>query len=91
MADLVPDAEWQSMRSDIGRRILEIRIALYGENGGPMLAEALQVPFPTLYEYENGSMIPAETLLRFIEVTNADPRWLLTGEGDRFDDRHLSC
>jgi hypothetical protein len=62
-------------------------VALYGEHGGPLLAEALKVPFPSLYEFENGGTMPAESILRFIELTGAHPHWLLTGAGDRFLDR----
>jgi hypothetical protein len=81
------DSEWQSIKSDLGRRVREIRMALYGENGGPLLAKALEVPFPSLHAYENGSTIPGESILRFIELTGAHPHWLLTGNGERFLDR----
>ena len=48
MAELLSDSEWQSIKIDLGRRVREIRVALYGENGGPLLAEALKVPYPNL-------------------------------------------
>jgi hypothetical protein len=88
--ELLSDSEWQSIRTDLGRRVREIRVALYGENGGPLLAEALQVPFPSLYDYENGCAMPAESILRFIELTRAHPHWLLTGDGERFLDGDIS-
>ncbi|HKI19382.1 MAG TPA: hypothetical protein VKA15_15965 [Isosphaeraceae bacterium] len=91
MAELLSDSEWQSIKSDLGRRVREIRMALYGENGGPLLAEALRVPFPSLHDYENGSTIPGESILRFIELTGAHPHWLLTGDGERFLDRDSPC
>ncbi len=91
MAEHLSDSEWQSIKSDLGRRVREIRMALYGENGGPLLAKALKVPFPNLHDYENGSTIPGESILRFIELTGADPHWLLTGDGERFLDRDSPC
>jgi hypothetical protein len=87
VAELLSDSEWQSLKRDLGRRVREIRMALYGENGGPLLAEALDVSFPSLHDFENGCTIPAESLLRFIELTGAHPHWLLTGDGERFMER----
>ena len=77
-------SDWQTLKMGLAERVREIRIDLYGRNGGPVLAEALEVPFRTLHNYENGCTIPAQTILRFIEVTGAHPHWLLTGRGDRF-------
>jgi hypothetical protein len=64
-------------------RVREVRRELYGESGAPMLAEALGLPTRTWLNYEVGVTIPAEVILRFIEVTGADPHWLLTGLGQR--------
>ena len=80
-------ADWQTLKMGLAERIREIRIDLYGKNGGPLLAEALEIPFRTLHNYESGCTIPAPTILRFIELTGADPHWLLTGCGERFLDR----
>jgi hypothetical protein len=49
-----------------------------------MLAEALQIPFRTWYNYENGCTIPATAILRFIELTGTNPHWLLTGCGEKY-------
>jgi hypothetical protein len=87
MDEPLSDCDWQTIKSDLSARIREIRLALYGENGGPILAEALGIPFRTLHNYESGCTIPAHAILRFIEVTGAHPRWLLTGLGERFGDR----
>jgi hypothetical protein len=76
-----------TLKLDLAQRIREIRIDLYGQHGGPLLAKALEIPFRTLHNYESGCTIPAPTILRFIELTGADPHWLLTGDGDRFLDR----
>jgi hypothetical protein len=87
VSELLSDSEWQSIKSDLGRRVREIRVALYGENGGPLLAEELKVPYPSLHDFENGCTIPGESILRFIELTGVHPHWLLTGDGERFLNR----
>lgn len=71
----------QGITLDLARRVREVRVDLYGIHGGPLLAEALQLPFRTWHNYESGCTIPALTILRFMEVTGANPHWLLTGEG----------
>ena len=52
--------------------------------GAPMLAQDLELPTRTWLNYESGVVIPATVILRFIDVTGANPRWLLTGVGDRY-------
>jgi hypothetical protein len=78
---------WQLLKMGLAHRVREIRIDLYGLNGGPLLAEALGIPFRTWHNYEIGCTIPAHTILRLIEVTGAHPHWLLTGKGERFLNR----
>ncbi len=77
-------SDWQAIKSDLARRIREIREELYGQNGGPLLSAELGVPFRTVLNYEDGCTIPAQAILRFIEVTNAHPHWLLTGQGEKY-------
>ena len=72
-------------RDGLGRRLREIRVDLYGEDGGPRLAEALGIPVRTWANYEMGVTIPAPVVLRFIELTGACPHWLLTGDPPRYD------
>ena len=79
-----PDKNWQVIKLKLAVRIKSVRIELFGLHGGPLLAQQLKVPFRTWLEYEEGVTIPAQTILRFIEVTNADPHWLLTGEGTHY-------
>jgi hypothetical protein len=57
---------------------------MYGEHGGPLLAEDLGIPTRTWARYESGAPIPGLVLLRFIEVAGVEPQWLLTGEGRRY-------
>ena len=72
-----------NQRTMLARRIREIRHDLYGENGTPGLAEALNLPARTWLNYEQGVTMPGVVLLQFLDITGADPHWLLTGEGDR--------
>jgi hypothetical protein len=73
----------KAVRSDLARRVRAIGAELHGEHGGPLLAQALQLPFRTWHDFEGRSTIPALSILRFIEVTDAHPHWLLTGEGEK--------
>ena len=75
---------WQSIKSALSQRVRQVREELYGVYGGPLLADALRIPFRVWLDYEAGQTIPALVILRFIEVTHAHPHWLLTGEGERF-------
>ena len=45
-------------RDGLGRRLRQVRMDLYGENGGPMLAEALRLPVRTWINYESGMTVP---------------------------------
>jgi hypothetical protein len=65
-------------------RLRIVRLDRYGEHGGPLLAGALGIPVRTWIRYESGATIPGLVLLRFIEVANVEPQWLLTGEGQRY-------
>lgn len=84
VGDFRPESEWSEIALGLSRRVREVRVELYGEHGGPLLASALGVPFRTWASYEAGESIPAETILRFLEATRTDPHWLLTGEGLKF-------
>ena len=67
--------------SAIARRLRLVRLELYGEHGGPLLAEALRLPFRTWANFERGVTIPGEVLLEFVEITGCEPLWLLRGAG----------
>ena len=84
MDKLPQSADWQIVKFGLAQRVREIREEGYGEHGGPMLAEALNLPFRTWLNYESGATIPAQVILRFMELTGAHPHWLLTGEGVRY-------
>ncbi len=72
---------------ELARRLSEIRRDLYGACGAPVLAEALGLPTASWLNYEQGVIIPAHVLLVFLELTGANPSWLLSGKGDRYSDR----
>ena len=82
---------WMSVKWALAGRIREVREDLYGQNGGPLLADALRVPFRSWVQYESGETIPALIMLSFIAVTAADPHWLLTGEGRRYLNQNESA
>jgi hypothetical protein len=68
----------------LSRRLRTVRLEMYGEHGGPLLAEALGVPARRWVRYESGATVPSVVLLRFIEIVGVEPRWLLTGEGEKY-------
>jgi len=84
MESLSPKSEWQVVKAGLAARVREVREELYGEHGGPLLAEEVGVSFRTWLNYEGGCTIPAHVILRFIERTQAHPHWLLTGEGVKY-------
>jgi transcriptional regulator with XRE-family HTH domain len=71
----------------LSERLRQIRVELYGERGGSEMARRLGLPVRTWYNYESGVTVPAEVLLRFMELTSAEPLWLLHGEGPRYRER----
>ena len=84
-----PSFDWQAVKHDLASRVREIREELFGEHGGPLLADALRLPYRTWANYEAGCTIPAQVILRFIEFTRTDPHWLLTGEGEKYLSRGI--
>src|SRR3954447_23902407 len=72
------------IKSQLAERLRSVRVELFGERGGPELARQLEIPNRTWYNYEIGVTVPAEILLRFLEVTSVEPHWLLHGDGEKF-------
>src|SRR5436305_13051113 len=70
----------------LAERLSRLRAELFGERGGPELARRLGIPVRTWYNYEAGVTIPAEIVLRIIELTRVEPIWLLHGKGPKFRD-----
>jgi hypothetical protein len=75
-------------RAALASRVREIRQEVFGDDGGPLLARRIELPSRVWSQFEAGRTIPAEVILRFMDLTNANPRWLWTGEGDKYLARH---
>jgi hypothetical protein len=48
------------------------------------MARRLGIPVRTWYNYEGGVTVPAEVILKIIELTSVEPVWLLHGNGPKF-------
>lgn len=70
-------------RAMLARRIREVRVDQFGEDGEDVLAGLLGIPPRTWLNYEAGIVMPATVLLRFLRVTGASPESLLGGRGGR--------
>jgi hypothetical protein len=70
--------------SALARRLRNLRIDLFGEDGASILARRLRIPQRTLDRMEAGRPISGALILQLIEVTGVNPHWLLHGEGERF-------
>jgi hypothetical protein len=76
----------QQLQADLALRVREVREDFCGEHGAHFLADDLGLPLGTWANYERGVTIPAEVILRLIEITRVRPRWLLTGRGPKYDE-----
>jgi hypothetical protein len=68
----------------LAERLRMLRAELYGDRGGPGLARRLGIPIRTWYNYEGGVTVPAEVILKIIELTSVEPMWLLHGKGPKY-------
>jgi hypothetical protein len=71
-------------RLAIAKRMVELRTELFGVRGGAAMARRLGLPLRTWYNYEEGTAIPAEVILRIIELTSVEPAWLLYEKGPKY-------
>ena len=67
----------------VARRLVELRLAHFGEHGGPLLAMLVGVPHREWYGYEAGRPIPGGVLRKLAELTDTDLEWLRSGHGSR--------
>ncbi len=76
----------ESLRAKLAlaERLSSLRLELFGERGGPEMARRLEIPVRTWYNYEGGVTVPAEVVLRIIELSSVEPGWLLNGKGPKF-------
>jgi hypothetical protein len=72
-------SSWQ-----LAERLRTIRVELYGERSLVEMAHRIGLPVRTWQNYEAGVTVPAEVLLRFVELTGVEPAWLLHGRGPKF-------
>jgi hypothetical protein len=84
MDDLLSLSDRPNGKAAIAGRLRLIRSELFGEHGGPELADQLGIPFRTWFNYEAGVTIPGEVLLKFLVITDTEPLWLLRDEGPRY-------
>ncbi len=68
----------------LAERLTVLRAELFGDRGGPELSRQLGLPVRTWYNYESGVTVPAEVILKIIELTSVEPMWLLHGNGPKF-------
>jgi hypothetical protein len=68
----------------LAERLGDLRSELFGDRGGPEMARRLGIPVRTWYNYEGGVTVPAEVVLKIIELTSVEPAWLLHGKGAKF-------
>jgi len=68
----------------LAERLTTLRSELYGDRGGPEMARRLGIPVRTWYNYEGGVTVPAEVILKIIELTSVEAVWLLHGDGPKF-------
>jgi hypothetical protein len=71
----------------VARRLVELRLAHYGEHGGPLLAMLVGVPHWEWYGYEAGRPVPLSVLRKLAGLTDTDLEWLRTGHGSRGEQR----
>jgi hypothetical protein len=71
-------------RLALAERMTALRMELFGERGGAAMARHLGLPLRTWYNYEEGTAIPAEIILRVIEMTSVETDWLLYGKGPKY-------
>ena len=84
MARMKTPSEAVRVRFALAGRIAALRSEMFGERGGADMARRLGLPLRTWYNYEEGTAIPAEVILTIMELTSAEPRWLLYGTGPKY-------
>ena len=84
---MITDNANRRKQQELAVRFREIRKDLYGESGAQLLADALQLRVETWLNYESGVIMPAHVVLKLIDIARVSPHWLLTGQGDPYDDQ----
>lgn len=69
----------------LGDRLRLIRVELFGADGVAALAHRLGISARQWSEIESNDPRPSvDLLLRFVELTRADPVWVFIGRGQRY-------
>lgn len=76
--------ETKALRQAIGRRLAVLREQRHGPRGRSAMAEDLDVTAKNWWNWERGRAMPGEVLLRLLELTGAEPLWVLHGGGPRY-------
>jgi hypothetical protein len=84
LPELLSVSELRLLRRLIAARLSEIRLELFGPDGGPELARTIGVCARQWSAFEAGAIIPGEVLLAFLDITGCCPRWLLIGGGPKY-------
>jgi hypothetical protein len=84
MARAKTPAKAIATRLALAGRVTALRTEMFGERGGAAMARRLGLPLRTWYNYEEGTAIPAEVVLRVIEMTSVETDWLLNGRGPKY-------
>jgi hypothetical protein len=71
-------------KQTLSERLAALRAEIFGDRGGPELARRLGLPIRTWYNYEAGVTVPAEVILKIIELTAVEPMWLLHGRSPKY-------
>jgi transcriptional regulator with XRE-family HTH domain len=71
-------------RDALAERVAELRLEHSGRRGVQSFAAQLGLRARTWYNYETGKKIPGDVILKLIELTNVEPRWLQRGEGPKY-------
>jgi hypothetical protein len=79
-------AELVRARLALAKRLVVLRSEVYGDRGAPEVARLIGIPLRTWYNYEKGVTVPAEIILKIIEVTSVEAQWLIDRKGPRFRD-----
>jgi hypothetical protein len=69
---------------DLASRLRDVREDFYGEHGAQFLADDLGLPLRAWSSYERGVAVPGLVVLKLIDLTGVNPRWLLTGKGRKY-------
>lgn len=84
MSTRKPSTDVKQVKRTLSERLAEIRSEKFGTQGKAEMARRLGIPPRSWYNYEGGVTVPAEVLLKTIELTAVEPLWLLHGTGPKY-------